>query len=187
MREEGLYEVFNNLSDNILLLLLLLWLLLVLFPCYCSCYCAAVFAVAAAIVSEVELLSEESLNNVLNKYNYFFVAVAAAAVAAAAVAAVAVAAAAAAVAAVAADAIAQMNKEKELSCCVRKDLTTYSTTSPTMTPVTPRPKSVPEVFITSCRLYRRKLLLNIKRHIVHQLAVVFTCMNVEALFTIAIR
>ncbi len=119
--------------------------------------------------------------------NYLFVAVvaaavvaAAAAVAAVAVAAAAVAAAAAAVAVVAAvaaaavaaaavasaavdaaDAIAQMNKEKELSCCVRKDLTTYSTTSPTMTPVTPRPKSVPEVLITSCRLYRRKLLLYI--------------------------
>ncbi len=158
---------------------------LLLFLLLCS-----VFAVAAAIVSEVELLSEESLNDVF----YVYVAVAAAAVAAAAIAAAAVVAAAVAVAAaavaaaavaaaavaavavvvvaaavsaaavsaaaaavaadavVAADAMAQMNKEKELSCCVRKDLTTYSTTSPTMTPVTPRPKSVPEVFITSCRL-----------------------------------
>jgi hypothetical protein len=60
-------EAFNNLSNYILLLLLPTWLLLVLFPCYCSCYCAAVFAVAAAIVSEVELLSEESLNDVFNK------------------------------------------------------------------------------------------------------------------------
>ncbi len=97
--------------------------------------------------------------------NYVFVAAFAAAVVADAIAAADVATAAVAAATAAADADAQMNKEKELSCCVRKDLTTYSTTSPTMTPVTPRPKSVPEVFITSCRLYRRKLMLNIKRFI----------------------
>jgi hypothetical protein len=60
-------EVFNYLSNYILLLLLLSWLLLVLFSCCCSDYCAAVFAVAAAIVSEVDLLCEESLDDVFNK------------------------------------------------------------------------------------------------------------------------